>query len=261
MGQGLLTNEGEVWSIHHKVISPSLQPSVYKHSIPKMQKQISKLISSWEHQLTENSKNSISIELAEEMSRITLDNIGIISFGSAFGAIEDHKNSVFHDVGRLLSEMQSRAQQLWPIYTLYPKFMTKTFDGCNERMHQVVREKIKGRGAVNSESKGSFIVLDALIDACNKKEISNSDIDDEMITQVMGGHETLAGLMTWIFYLLDQYPDTQQKVLQEIEEIFGDKKEIISFEQLEKMQYLEAALKETLRLYPVAPLLNRTTCQ
>jgi cytochrome P450 family 4 len=72
-----------------------------------------------------------------------------------------------------------------------------------------------------------------------------------MITWVMGGHETTASLLSWVFYLLDQHKDVLQKVLEELTTVLSLSQEtdvkVPTLEELSKMEYLNMVLKETLR--------------
>lgn len=51
-----------------------------------------------------------------------------------------------------------------------------------------------------------------------------------------------------------KHPETMKKLQSEIREITGEK-ECVNEEDLEKMHYLKAVIKETLRLHPPVPLL------
>lgn len=53
------------------------------------------------------------------------------------------------------------------------------------------------------------------------------------------------------------HPDIQEKVIQELDEIFGDSDRPATFQDTLEMKYLERCLMETLRLYPPVPVIAR----
>ena len=69
------------------------------------------------------------------------------------------------------------------------------------------------------------------------------------------GHETTSNLLTWTLYAASQQPEIWLKCQQEVDSILG--RESIDYESLKKLQYIEAVLDESLRLYPSAPLIAR----
>lgn len=70
------------------------------------------------------------------------------------------------------------------------------------------------------------------------------------------GHDTTATGMTWALHLLGCYPDVQQKVYDEVKQVIGDSTDI-TLEQLGNLKYMEAVIKEVLRLYPSVPIIAR----
>lgn len=85
---------------------------------------------------------------------------------------------------------------------------------------------------------------------------------DIILNFVIAGKDTTATTISWFIYLLCKHPTVQEKVALEIKEATGNKEiaDIDEFEAnlsedaLEKMQYLHAALTETLRIYPAVPV-------
>lgn len=57
--------------------------------------------------------------------------------------------------------------------------------------------------------------------------------------------------------LLGMHPEIQDKVYDELQEIFGDSKEAITKEDLDKMVFLQRVIKETIRLFPFSPVVGR----
>lgn len=60
--------------------------------------------------------------------------------------------------------------------------------------------------------------------------------------------------------MLAMNPNLQEKAVEEIESLFLSEDTCIKIENLNKLRYLEQTIKETMRLFPVAPLISRS-CQ
>ncbi|XP_072159839.1 cytochrome P450 4C1 isoform X2 [Bemisia tabaci] len=71
------------------------------------------------------------------------------------------------------------------------------------------------------------------------------------------GSETTAQTNCFVLLMLAIHPEYQEKVIEEQYNIFGNADRSITLDDLDKMEYLEQAIKETLRLYPVVPIFVR----
>jgi len=86
---------------------------------------------------------------------------------------------------------------------------------------------------------------------------------------MIAGRDTSAVTLSWFFHLLCKNPDVEGKLLQEIHDLVKEnecasiEESINMFSQslthtvLDKMNYLHAALSETLRLQPAVPVVRR----
>lgn len=74
---------------------------------------------------------------------------------------------------------------------------------------------------------------------------------DNMITFLVAGHETTSGMLSFVFYYLLKNPKAYEAAQKEVDEVAG--KGPITVEHLAKLPYLNAVLRETLRLSPSAP--------
>lgn len=59
--------------------------------------------------------------------------------------------------------------------------------------------------------------------------------------------------------MLATHPEVQQKVVNELKEVFGTAGATIDFSSLNKLIYLDMVIKETMRLFPVLPISARVS--
>lgn len=99
-------------------------------------------------------------------------------------------------------------------------------------------------------SKKRLAFLDTLLIAqMEGSDLSDTDIREEVDTFMFEGHDTTSSAISFAIYLLSKHPEVQEKVYEEAVAMEGREKE--------PMKYLEAVIKETLRIYPSVPLYSR----
>ena len=109
------------------------------------------------------------------------------------------------------------------------------------------------------KSKKRLAFLDLLLEHHLKDNtLSLEDIREEVDLFMFAGSGSTATHLYWTLYLLGLYPSVQKRVTDELESIFGEQIDRdITFADLQKMHYLECVIKESLRLFPPIPMINR----
>lgn len=87
--------------------------------------------------------------------------------------------------------------------------------------------------------------------------MTDEELFDELATLLIGGIETTASTLGWLFWLLSVYPDAERRVQSGADEVLGGR--IPEYDDLEKMPYRKSVVKETLRLYPQSVISPRLT--
>lgn len=85
--------------------------------------------------------------------------------------------------------------------------------------------------------------------------LTGPQLRDELATMIMSGHETTADALVWTFVLLSQHPGIQERLVAELDEVLDGRPP--SAEDLPRLRYTEAVVKESLRLYSPAWMTSR----
>jgi len=139
----------------------------------------------------------------------------------------------------------------------------KTLHEFNDGLIVSRSEELRKSFDESQENKTKGTLLDILIKATiNGRPLSNSDIHEEVATFVAGGYDTTASAMSFTLYNLAKYPEVQQKAFDEIRQVIGnDVNTKVDASDLSNLKYLEKVIKETLRIYPTAPMIARKTSE
>ncbi|TMW64115.1 hypothetical protein Poli38472_014232 [Pythium oligandrum] len=90
---------------------------------------------------------------------------------------------------------------------------------------------------------------------------SPSLIRDMALNFIAAGRDTTSQSMSWFLVMMNRYPNVLNRVCEELQTHLPHLKEdqtTPSMEDVQKLAYLEAAIKESLRLNPVVPVTTRT---
>lgn len=122
------------------------------------------------------------------------------------------------------------------------------------------RDKLVNEQAgVQTDSKQKLALIDILLKSTiDGKPLSNLDIREEVDTFMFAGHDTTTSGISFCLYNIAKYPDVQRNSFDEIRNVMGDDalKEI-SFDDLQRLNYLDRVIKESLRLFPPVPVIGR----
>ncbi|XP_057952698.1 cytochrome P450 78A5 [Malania oleifera] len=119
------------------------------------------------------------------------------------------------------------------------------------RLKRVERKNV-AMGA-DDETSGDFV--DVLLDLEeDKNRLSDSDMIAVLWEMIFRGTDTVAILLEWILARMVLHPDIQAKAQFEIDTIVGHRPVLDA--DLAHLPYLNAIVKETLRMHPPGPLLS-----
>lgn len=91
----------------------------------------------------------------------------------------------------------------------------------------------------------------------NPGKINNDDIMASAMANISAGSDTTSISLTSVIFHLVKFPDVLAKLRNELEDLVwgGDITGTITFKQAQKMPYLQAVIKEALRMHPATGLI------
>ena len=120
-------------------------------------------------------------------------------------------------------------------------------------------DEIRRRRVEGTEERTD--VLSMLIAARDEDGLPMRDeeVRDELFTLLAAGHETTATSLAWAIHRLLKHPDVQETARAEVASAIGDGPcpPPPTAEQIARLAYLDAVIKETARLHPVVPIVVR----
>ncbi|XWS50640.1 hypothetical protein CRYUN_Cryun12cG0103700 [Craigia yunnanensis] len=136
----------------------------------------------------------------------------------------------------------------------------KIIDDFIFELIQCKREQMKNEKLVRE--KEDILSRFLMESEWDPENMTDQYLRDIILNFMIAGKDTTANTLTWFFYMLCKHPLVQGKVVQEVIEatqaednICADEfSRLMTEEALDRMQYLHAALTETLRLYPAVPV-------
>lgn len=120
-----------------------------------------------------------------------------------------------------------------------------------QKVDELLYGEIRDRRAQDNSERTDILSL--LLSAVDEEGNPTSDrqLRDELITLVVAGRETTSISTSWALYWIHSFPEVRDKLLQELETL-GDRPDPMA---IFKLPYLTAVCNESLRMYPVVPII------
>lgn len=137
-------------------------------------------------------------------------------------------------------------QQDWGAWTPWSQMKRR-----QRQVHELLQAEIKERRNNLDEERTDVLSLMMAARDENGQAMSDEQLKDELLSILFAGHETTATILAWAFYQIHRQPNVRAKLLAELDSL-GENSPPMKIAQL---PYLTAVCQETLRMYPVIPVL------
>ncbi|MGV9790947.1 bifunctional cytochrome P450/NADPH--P450 reductase [Streptomyces sp. NPDC003435] len=250
-GDGLFTAFGDEpnWRKAHDVLMPSFSLGAMRSYHAPMLHVARSLISKWDR------TGGGSVNVAEDMTRLTFDTIGLCGFGFDFESFaRDRAHPFVEAMARALGFAQHEVDSI-PGTEMFRRKQTEQFHRDNQTMRDLVEKVIRERRASGDTSTDDLLgrMLNTP-DPVTGKLLDDANIRNQVITFLVAGHETTSGALSFALYFLAKNPEVLARAQAEVDALWGDAEAPDpEYGDVGKLTYIRQVLSESLRLWPTAP--------
>lgn len=253
-GDGLFTawTSEPNWQKAHNILLPNFGLKAMQGYMPQMVDIALQLIAKWERKNPDD-----VIDVADDMTRLTLDTIGLCGFDYRFNSFyRDQPHPFVRAMVSALGEALMQTNRL-PIQEALLFRRHRAFERDVALMNSVVDRLIRERRADSSAMATKQDLLNAMltgVDRQSGERLDDLNIRYQILTFLIAGHETTSGLLSFALYFLMKHPDVLARAQDEVDRVLDPDPAVPpTHAQVHRLRYVQRILKESLRLWPTAP--------
>ncbi|MFF2813064.1 cytochrome P450 [Streptomyces sp. NPDC058000] len=198
------------------------------------------------------------LDLVPEMNRLALRTVARILFGldveAAVAAI--HRSApVINDYVVRRAYAPLKVPRDWPTpRNVRTRRVTAELNALCDRII-AERRTAAADGATGAPDHNDLLSL--LAAAGNEEDgtLDATEVREQVLIFLLAGHETTATSMAFTLHLLARHPGEQTRIRAELTRVLGDRTPTAA--DLDRLPRLTRAFKESMRLYPAAPVVSR----
>ena len=187
------------------------------------------------------------INCADDLTRLAFDTIGLCAFGYRFNEFyTDNPHPFASQMAEVLLESGKRSNRTKLQQQLYYKSEQARQEDVRmmwELCDQIVQDR---KQHPQPDAKDLLNTMLNGVDRETGMRLSDENIRYQMATFLVAGHETTSATLSFTYYNLVKNPEKLHKAIQQVDDVLGDG--VLRADMLPKLTYIDACVKETLRL-------------
>lgn len=250
LGYGLLTTNGAQHRTYRKLAQPAFHAKRIVTYADAMTQYATATADRW--------RDGTTLDVSSEMLRTTMYIVAKTLFNTdatTMGPEADTIGAAIHR-GQEIADYDFTWMDLIPQWV--PTRANRIRKTARREMDQLIEGLIAERRAtaVNGDvqDQGDLLSMLLLSEDEDGRRLNDAEVRDEALNLFVAGHETTSNALTWSWYLLSQHPQVVDKLHAELDEVLAGRTPTLA--DLRQLPYTAQVVKEAMRLYPPAWVLN-----
>lgn len=247
LAEGLLLTEGERWRDQRTM----LQPMFYRGRIETYADLMADYSATAANEWAGEDRLNLQVAMKDLTLRILARTLFDVDVEAYEGEIRDVADAI-SEIGRAGS-LETQVPSWVPLPSR--RRHRRAFSAFSDAMREVIADS-RTEMAGNADSDRDDI-LSLLLDAeyPDGTPPSDAEIRDQLMTFLFAGHETTALALTWMFVLLNERPETYDRLREEVDAVLDS--DHATLDDLPDLTYTDRVIRESLRIRPPANALFR----
>ena len=241
-GNGLFTNAGESWLRQRRLMQPSFHHQRLVGFGRLMREAAAAMLERWQR----TDPGEAPVDISQEMMRLSLRIAGLALFSHDLTNEVDRIGRTFTTLGPLISRYTTLPFPPLRVPTPRNRRLLAGLHTLNTIIYAIINERRKQRADTDAPDLLSMLL--SARDEETGESMSDQQLRDEVLTLLLGGHETTAMALTWTWYLLSRHPEVERRLHAELDTVLSGQRP--SVEHLDALPYTRMVIQEAMRLYP-----------
>ncbi|XP_055920745.1 probable cytochrome P450 49a1 [Eupeodes corollae] len=251
---GLIGVHGKSWeTFRQEVQHILLQPNTAKKYIPPLNEIASEFMTRIHEMRNEN--DELPGNFLHELYKWALESVGRVSLDTRLGCLSPDGNEDSKKIINAINTFFWAVPELelrMPIWRFYPTKAYRSFVSALDSFTEICMKNIsltmdRAHSRTDVRDEADISIVERIVNKTGNHKLAAILALDLFLV----GVDTTSVAASSTIYQLSKNPDKQELLFEELKSIFPNREAEINQNVLERMPYLRACIKETLRMYPV----------
>lgn len=242
LGDGLLASDGAFWKSQRQSMQRLFLPKRIAPFESIMIEEIARTDAQWQAV----AGSGQPVDIAGEMTRLTLRVVVRTLFSSDLTT--EQETSLCEAVTRAVTELGRISWTIFGVPTLLTPGGNADLASARRRIDSYCYDLIAQRRSLAPENRPADLLTLLLEASTESGGLQDRQLRDEMVTMLVGGHETTALALSWAWKVLGEHPDIEARLHQEVDRELEAGE--INGSALSQCHWARAVFEEVMRLYP-----------
>lgn len=242
LGDGLLASDGPRWRSQRKLMQRDFLPASMSPYVDVMTRETARSANLWQTAADEGA----AVDVTEEMTRLTLRIVVDALFSDDLSDAQSAQ--LCAAVTQTITDLGKISWTIFGVPVHFTPHSNANFASGKSVIDTVCYDMIARRRAQAPADRPDDL-LTMLVEAdTDSGPMTDRQLRDEIVTMLVGGHETTALALAWVWKAIAEHPDIEAKLHREVDEILQGRDPNLA--DLANLPWTKAVFQEGMRLYP-----------